>query len=108
MEAAGLRPAAATYNALLACYARAARRGAAVTAADAVGVVRRMEAAGAAAEAATYGTWLTLVRDAAARSLATRHDAAYVVGRMRDSGIAPQVCVCACVLCACVRVCVRA
>ena len=91
MQSAGVRPAAAAYNALLACYARAARAGAAVTGADALGVVQRMEAAGATAGAATYGTWMALIRDAAARSLATRHDAAHVVARMRDSGIAPKV-----------------
>ena len=46
MRAAGLAPPPAAFNALLSCYARAARGGAAVRAADAVEVVRRMEAAG--------------------------------------------------------------
>ncbi len=90
MQAAGVQPPPAAFNALLSCYARAARAGAAVRAADAVEVVRRMEAAGASAGEATYGTWMTLIRDAAGRALATRHDAAHVVARMRDSGIAPK------------------
>ncbi len=91
MQAAGVQPPAAAFNALLSCYARAARAGAMVRAADAVEVVRRMEAAGLRAGEATYGAWMALIRDAAARSLATRHDAAHVVTRMRDSGFAPKV-----------------